>query len=228
MNKVLLGLLVAIALLTSCKKEGSFEVGNGSGTGADGGGNYQPTSKGSYWKYKETGAFNRETLMTCTDQTKVMNGINYVMAQVTAVGVPGVQEGFFGRKDHEYYTFQSAVAPSTGVTLNITMMHLNDTAAIGYSWEHEAVRANGTVGYINGSIVEKGITHKVGANTFKDVIHTSLILSYDMPVFGKLPFITYEFYIAKNIGIIQIESNGDPIMTGGLKSVSNLTEYSIK
>ena len=61
-----------------------------------------------------------------------------------------------------------------------------------------------------------------------NVIHTQVELQYDMPDFGLLTFATYDYYIARNIGIVRVETTGDPILTGGQHTLTDLIEYSIK
>ncbi len=64
--------------------------------------------------------------------------------------------------------------------------------------------------------------------TFKDVIHSEVELLYNMPGFGEVSFTIYDFYVAKNVGIVQIITTGDPLLMQGLKTSTNLIDYHIK
>lgn len=226
MKKILFGLLAAASLMTSCKKESSFEVNSGNGPGA--GGDYQPNAKGSYWKYKEDGAFSGETTLTSTGQTKTINGIPVVLFTGTSTSMPGSSDGYYGKKDHNYYTIVSGSSPNTGAAFDMSFLYLNDTASVGYTWTHNAGQGNGFSAIIDGAIVERDIIIQVAGKTYKDVIHTSFDLSYDIPVIGKLPFATYDYYVAKNIGIVQIETKTNPLVGASVQTLSNLVQYSIK
>ncbi|WP_315816095.1 hypothetical protein [Paraflavitalea speifideaquila] len=68
----------------------------------------------------------------------------------------------------------------------------------------------------------------VEGKSYKDVTHTQIELQYDIPGLGVLTFATYDYYIAKNIGIIKIDTEGDLTWGGGIKTESNLIDYSIK
>lgn len=227
MKKVLLGLVVLTALATSCKKEKSTEP-NLPGSGADGGGNYQPKSKNSYWKYKTTGSLNYEATNTSTGQARTVNGITGIVYTSTSTAQAGTTEGVFGIKDHNYYMIQKGDLPNSGATFDLSFRYLNDTASIGYAWRHDAGQANGIQAIFEGRIVEKGITVTVEGKTFKDVIHSEVELLYNMPGMGEVSFTIYDFYVAKNVGIVQIITTGDPLLMQGLKTSTNLIDYHIK
>lgn len=237
MKRILLYCLVITSFVTSCGKEISIEtVGNGPGTGPGGGGGspntdqgtYQPFTENSFWKYRQTGAFASDVTITSTGQQRTVNNILCGVFNSTSTLTPGTTEVFFGIKDHDYYTVLETASPNTGAIIDISFLYLNDTAAVGYSWNHMAGTGNGFTAYTPGTVVEKGLTMTIEGKTYKDVVHTKIDLQYDLPVWGLLTFATYDYYMAKNIGIVKVISTGDPIWGGGIQSVMNLVDYSIK
>lgn len=223
MKKLLLGLLMASSILTSCKKEKSIEIGIG-GEGGD----YQPLTKGSYWKYVQSGIATGELLITSTGQTKTINNIPLVLFTGTSSPTPGNSDGYYGKKDHNYYTVVAGNSPNTGAAFDMSFLYLNDTAAVGYTWTHAAGQGNGFTATIDGVILERDIVIQVEGKTYNQVIHTSFDLSYDMPLIGKIPFATYHYYVAKNVGIVQIETATNPLVGPPVQLLTNLVEHSIK
>lgn len=227
MKKVLLGLLAVALFATSCKKEKSIEPNVPGGSGSDGG-NYQPSSKNSYWKYKVTGSVNYETTNTSTGQARTINGITGIGFNSTSTAQPGTSEGVFAIKDHVYSLVQKGTSPNSGASFDLSFPYLNDTASVGYSWRHNGGQANGLQAIFDCKVIEKGISVTVEGKTYKDVIHTEVELLYNMPGFGEISFMIYDFYVARNVGIVQILSEGDPMWGQGLKTSSSLIEYQIK
>ncbi len=156
--------MVLTALATSCKKEKSTEP-NLPGSGADGGGNFQPKSKNSYWKYKTTGSLNYEATNTSTGQARTVNGITgivYTEYQYCS--------GWNNRRGVRYQRPQllhdpKGDLPNSGATFDLSFLYLNDTASIGYAWRHDAGQANGIQAIFEGRIVEKEYyRHRGGEN----------------------------------------------------------------
>lgn len=228
MKRLSLLLLVTAWFVTGCQKEVSIDnPGNNGGGGNNGKDTYQPMSKGSYWKVRTTGPFNGEYMMTATDEKRTVNGIDFTVFKNTS---PQTQtlDGLWGIKDHNYYTLVKGVSPNTGAPFDLNFRYLNDTASVGFTWEHDAGQGNGFAAKTPGVILEKGITMTVEGKTYKDVIHTRLEMQYEIPPFGMLIAGTYDYYIAKNIGVIRVDTELDPVFGGGVKAVSSLYEYSIK
>ncbi|AXY75006.1 hypothetical protein D3H65_13875 [Paraflavitalea soli] len=241
MKRILGSLLVIALLATSCGKEISTETngagtapGPGPGTGGSGTpvtGTYQPFSKNSYWKYKQTGAFPGEMTVTSTGQTRTVSGISCGVFNNTSTitNPPSTGEGLFGIKDHNYYSVIKAVSPNTGALLDITFLYMNDTASVNYDWDHVAGTGNGFKIITSGLVLEKGIIMTVEGKTYTDVMHTVVQLQYELPGVGLVPLTDYDYYVAKNIGIIKIKTIADDPMGGGdIRTEMNLVEYSIK
>ncbi|HYE54857.1 MAG TPA: hypothetical protein VD996_08445 [Chitinophagaceae bacterium] len=219
MKRVALLLTLAIAF-ASCQKDLDFETSTGgNNTGED---TYQPITKGSYWKYKDSAFTGQTTLMTVTGQTKTINGKSYHVISSEATGQPAVEGYFYVNKP--VYGVRGEVPGGQGV---LDYTHLNDTASVGYTWTDDMGIIAQFPARFTGEIIERGISKVVEGKTYNDVIHTRLELEYELPIFGWTSFGSYEYYIAKNIGIIRIESNVG-FAGVGVTTVMNLIEYSIK
>jgi len=238
MKKFAFSLLMAAAVLTGCNKEISVEhngsnPGGGIGGGGGNGGNgqngadtYQPMTVNSYWKYHQTGSIAGDVTLTATDQTQNVNGLFYHVFNGT--GTYGNSQSLYSIKDHNYYVLYAGTSPNTGASFNINFLYLNDTASVGYTWTNSAGQGGGIAAYTPGKVLEKGISLTVAGKTYNDVIHTQVELQYDMPGFGSLTFITYDYFVAKNIGVIRILSVGDPLYGAGINTTTDLVDYSIK
>src|SRR4030095_7741491 len=143
-------LILALALvLSSCQKEIDFNLGPGGGPGGGNtGGTYQPITKNSYWKYQETGTFSGEFTLTSTGEKRTQNGIEYsVFAATPPAAPPTPSEQLIGIKNHNYYAAIKGASPNTGAPFDINMLYLNDTASVGYTWQHTAGQGNGATAY---------------------------------------------------------------------------------
>lgn len=226
MKRILYTLLVLSVATTSCQKDISSEIEDGTGTQA-GKDSYQPVNKGSYWKYKQTGIFAGEYEMVSTGQTQTIDGILYTSFTDGSGGTAG--QMMLGKKGSNYYLRAAGNSPNTGAPYDLTQLYLNETEAVGFTWDFLGGHGNGFTARTPGKILEKGISLTVQGKTYTDVIHTQIKLQYVMPApIGQIEAITYEYYVAKGVGMIRIESAGDPVWTGGITSVSELVEYSIK
>ena len=225
-------LLLAAFFVTGCQKEIDFTDGAGAGSGTGGGsGNggggstsgasFCPTTPGTWWKYKDSvsGAISTQTIQ---NTTKTKNGILY-----SAVTVSGRSDtGWYASPRPGYYLSQAGTDPGTGASYDATFHYLNDTAAVGYSWEYVEGQGNGFAADMKTTIVEKGLTMTVGGKSYKEVTHTTMELSYDLG-FMVLDAALYDFYVAKGVGIIKIRTNIDALGTT-LQTCSDLVDHSIK
>jgi len=71
MKSTVLSLFAIVVLITSCKKESSDDNPSGGSTQDS----YQPLTKGSSWKYKQTGMFAGESTVIVTGTKKTIDGI---------------------------------------------------------------------------------------------------------------------------------------------------------
>jgi hypothetical protein len=224
MKKYLFYLLPLICIiLFSCQKE-ITDPNPQTETGENGNpdtGTYLPLTKDTYWKYKDSasGAF---TTLQVLDIKKVINGRTYT----AVLGTDPMQTDTFymTQQNRDYYNY---AAVDNGTSSGTFLFHyLNDTAAVGRSWEYQAGQGNGVPAFFKTTIVERNLTRTVNNATYYDVIHTRMELSYDMSG-QRTPAGSYEYYIAKDVGIIQVKTS---IGLFGFEMIasSDLVEYEIK
>jgi hypothetical protein len=225
MRKSTVCLLLCSIVLFSCQKEVELNPnpGGGNGTGGDTRNSYNPITVGTWWKYKDSAAGTFIT-QTMTNKTKTINNILYT----GMIGENGTLKdtGWAASPQPNYYMSAKGMSPNTGAAYDITFHYLNDTARVGYTWEYEAGHGNGFTAYIRTSIEEKGIAMTVGGKSYSNIIHTKLVLLYD--IFGSITeFGSYDYFIAKGIGIIKVRSELG-IFGTQFKSTTDLIDYSIK
>ncbi|MGN6421396.1 MAG: hypothetical protein ACTHMC_28030 [Pseudobacter sp.] len=224
MKRILYTLLILSVAATSCQKDISGELPDDAAASKD---SYQPTSKGSYWKYRQTGLFAGDYDMVSTGQTQTIDGIVFTSFTNGAGGA--ASQMMLGKKGPNYYLRVAGSSPNSGAPFDLTQLYLNETEAVGFKWDFTGGHGNGFTAKTPGEIIEKGITLTVQGKTYKDVIHTRIKLQYQMPApIGLMETLTYDYYVAKGVGMIRIDSEGDPIWTPGVSSTSELIEYSIK
>lgn len=230
-------LLVLTLAMVSCSKEKSVDTSNGTGSGTGSGTDtgtgtggtgstsytYQPVTTNSYWKYKYTAGYTGESSGSISGKTVTNNGVVYY--EISSA-VNTTAKSYYGIKDRNYYMKAAGVSPSTGAPVDLYIHYLNDTASVGYTWNTDAGSGNGFKAYIDGEIKERDLTLTVQGKTYKEVIHSSVVLSYD--ILGTImSFGGYEFYVAKNIGVVKLESIvGFPGASTTI--VQELVDYTIK
>jgi len=221
-------LLIFISLcLLSCQKEvdpNTLSPGGGNGGGNNNTqGSFHPTSVGSWWKYKDTASGSIST-STIVNRTKTINSILYT----AMVSENAVQKdtAWIASPQPNYYMYAKGISPNTGASYDVTFHYLNDTASVGYNWQYLAGQGNGFTAYIQTIIVERNISMSVAGKSFTNVTHTRLIWSYD--ILGTImEFMSYDYFIAKSVGIIKVRSEGQNLLSG-FKACSDLIDYSIK
>jgi hypothetical protein len=114
---------------------------------------------------------------------------------------------------------------NNGTVTTIEFIHLNDTASIGYTWTDNMAPVNGLAARFIGTIMERNISKTVAGKNFTNVMHTQLNLEYEIPFMGWTNFAVYDYYVAKGVGIIRIETFS---AIAGVTTVSDLIDYSIK
>ena len=223
-----LAILVTVVLaLVSCQKEMSIEPGNGNPpTGGGGGGGttpdtYQPVTKGSFWKYKDSALTGLTTILTATGTQKTISSKAYHVFSVETTGQPAAEQYFYVAKP----LYGMRIDLNNGAVATIEFIHLNDTASIGHTWTDNMLPVNGLAARFIGTVMEKNISKTVAGKNFTNVIHTQLNLEYELPFFGWTNYAVYDYYIAKGVGIIRIETVSG---IAGLRTVSDLIDYSIK
>lgn len=182
---------------------------------------YQPVTKGTYWKYNAdmSGVPLTQTI-TMTGATQTINGKLYYAANAVT---GSMSESAYYHHGSGKYAFRST-SMMNGITLEF--VYLIDNMTVGQKWT-APVSDDGTVNtfpaQLVGEIMEVGISKVVAGKTFTNVVHTKLLLQYNTT--GAMEtWVTYDFYTAKGVGLIQMDSSS-PF---GFSSSSTISSYSIK
>ena len=230
MKRYFLSALASLTLLlNACKKDAPDFTGYDSNgtvitTPQTGGGQldtYLPASKGTYWKYQvTTGAKTDTNVITLTGNKTIIAGKTYLDATSKQTGMDE-QPGYFYAGNHIY----TLTATAAGITLEF--LYLNDTTAVGNSWTANLTtdgKVNGVPARLKGKIIEKDISRTVLAKSFNNVMHTQINIEYDfLDGRGFQNYGTYDYYIAKGIGLIETDSE-----VIGITTTSKIFDYAIK
>lgn len=196
---------------------GTVTPPNNSATG------YQPTTKGSTWKYTTT--VDATTLVQTTTMTGATLKINNKLYYAATTTLDADKGYTYYYHENDSYSYRSdMISPD----LVIEYIYLKDNWDIGKTWIAPITDSgllNGFPAQIIGKIVEKDITKAVGGKTYNNVIHTHLELQYNTT--GS--FVTYQdidYYIAKGVGIVYIVTKNSTNSTG--TNTTTLTDYTIK
>ncbi|WP_127128572.1 hypothetical protein [Pseudoflavitalea rhizosphaerae] len=226
MKRTLLYSLILSIFVTGCQKDIDGELPGDDDNNPRAADTYLPLTKGTTWKYKETGFADAEYTMTVTDRKQTVNNINFTVVTSDFQGT--VVEGLMAQKGANYYIKQSGNSPNTGASFDFTMLFLNDKEAAGYTWDFNGGQGGGFTAKIPGKIIERDLSMTVAGKNYTNVIHTQLTLAYEMPVVGTTDFMIYDYYVAKGVGIIKIDSETPPGIPVSVTSVVELQDYSIK
>jgi hypothetical protein len=159
--------------------------------------------------------------ITMTGGTITINNKLYYKATDVIDTLSGFAYFYHG---NDTYSYRSNVINPGSV---LEYVYLKDNVAIGTTWTEPITddgQYAGIPAHILGKIVEKDITQTVSGKMFTNVIHTELLLQYDTGG-GFKTYQTMEYYIAKGIGIILINTKNtlsSTIMTDG-----PLTDYAV-
>ncbi|HWD88806.1 MAG TPA: hypothetical protein VG367_11810 [Mucilaginibacter sp.] len=169
------------------------------------GDNYLPVTEGSTWKYSyssDGGATDTLTLKMIGGTTQI-KGKTYYNALSTYK--QGSSQGYFYTGNHVYSTRSIAIGASVAMEFQL----LNDTASVGYRWISSPTddgMLGGKPARTVNTIIEKNISRTINGTTFSNVSHTQVQLQYDLGS-GFETTVTYDFYLAKGIGLIENDSN---------------------
>jgi hypothetical protein len=222
-------ILLTLSISYSCKKaqyDYPGELAKTTSAPADTSKGYSPVTANSYIKYRiVTGTGVDTTTNTATGTTTTINNKLYSVVAINSLTY-GTSPGYYSNINHVYTA--RATDHVSGVTLELE--YLVDNIAVGATWT-APVTDNGTVkGYpaqILGKITGKNISKTVSGIPFNEVTHTTLQLQYDVGG-GFITLGSFEYYIAKGIGIIEIDSSVVIPGSAPTNSVSSVIAYNIK
>jgi len=200
-------LLIAIAALftQSCKLDAP-EIETSDSSGGTKSDSYMPLTSGSYWTYNNviSGMAPDTITIRVTGETTTVNGKLYHNITSTSKA-HGSTAGLY------YYGNHIAVLRANTIVAGLTLdfQFLNDTTAVGHTWTARPTDnglVNGVPGRLTGKVIEKGVSKTIGGHTFTDVINTQIDLEYDLLGSGFESYGTYHFFVAKGVGLIEIDS----------------------
>jgi len=227
----LLGIALIGVLLTACDKgpgvvpEVSSKPLTDAGTG--GGGTtppsaernaYQPLSTGTSWRYVETSGSDKDTTtLTVTGNTKTINSKTFY--EIAENSRFGKDTSYYNVNGHDYTNNTENFADGIGTDI----LYLNDEKPVGYTWTGQAIPNNPLItGTYSGKVTEMGLTKIVLGKTYSNVIHTQVSMTFSA-LGGTPETLNFDFYIAKGIGIIQVDTDD-----GTDKTSNQLIDYTIK
>ncbi len=159
---------------------------------------YQPITKGSTWAYNIQLAGTNTPIsatITMTGDVRTINGkVYYKGTEVTA---DGPSDGYFAHTGNVYISRSED---------ELDEPYLNDNLPAGatYTLSITDPASPSIPAQYLGTIVEKGISKTIGSKTFTNVIHTRTELQYNLGS-GFQSSDKNEYYIAKGVGIIEID-----------------------
>jgi hypothetical protein len=221
-RKVLPLLVIAFCMLIgACKKDVPDFTGF-EDTTEDVNGNYQPTTKGSYWMYASSGeGQDADTLVTTMLGTTVKFGDKTYKAATSKIASEiTTAASYFYHSGGTYIERDIEDGETTEI------LYLKSGAAIGDTWEAipllDPSQVDGSARAL-GKMVEKNISKTIFGKPFNNVIHTQIDLQVKNDNGDFETFTLLDYYIAKDIGVIESDAT---IL--GVTVKSELYNYSIK
>jgi hypothetical protein len=224
---LIVSLFLAI-IFTSCRKDNSAFVGPTTGTTGSQSESYYPVGNGTQRTYRLTDDLTTSIITsveTSTGNKKTFNSEIYSEVSTKLNSSPTLTNSYIYEKDG-VYRFRGEVL---NLGFELQFEYLNTKVPVGGTWTKpvtESGTVNGAPARIVCTMAEKDISKVVNGKTFTNVIHTTVELQYDLSN-GFETVTTYEFYSAKGVGIIEIDSEMDFF---GFESTSKteLISYTIK
>ncbi|MCJ8208456.1 hypothetical protein MUY27_01965 [Mucilaginibacter sp. RS28] len=180
---------------------------------------YLPQTTGSWWKYAINYPRTDTVTVTMTPDKQTMQGKIYFIAQMASKYFPSIPV-YYAVNGHDYN--QISNVPGYG---DFNFSFLNDTAKVGYQWTVPAGdnAINGRKVVMTTTIVEKDISKTIDSKTYEHVIHTTGVLQYTTTSSSNITWATYDFYVARGIGIIEVDAS-----LQGKPTYMRLVDYAIK
>lgn len=169
------------------------------------GGTYLPVTAGSTWKYSyaSDGGTTDTLVLKMIGGTTQINSKTYY--NVLSTYKQGASQGYFYAGNHIYTTRSAPIGSSVAMEFQL----LNDTASVGYQWISNPTddgMIEGKPARTVNTIIGRNMSRTINGMTFSNVSHTQVQLQYDQGS-GFQTTVTYDFYLAKGIGLIENDSN---------------------
>ncbi len=222
MTKPALVLIVLIILIGYGCKKNSYETDIATLAEVDTTKGYAPAVSGSYIKYRAVSGTIIDTITnTLTGSTTTINAKLFNVASIYSIA-HGLSTAYYANISHTY-TLRTA---SAGTTLEI--LYLIDNVPAGSTWTAPLTDL-GTIGgaqvQLIGKLTEKNISRTVSNLIFNNVIRTTIQLQYNTGL-AFTTYATYEYYIAKGVGIIEVDASSINFMgVAASTSTQNLISF---
>lgn len=197
--------VVLILFSVSCKKEITGDLPPQPGKPVYGAGDYQPANEGSTWVYSYKDTKGNQDLFTvkATKDTMSFDTLTYRVF-VNYANSAGLNNYYIAVNSHNYYHRQNVTA-GTNSPFPLNFLYLNDTYYDDDSWQMDAGKNDHYSAYIIGTIVAKDIDMNINNLQFPHVMHSRVVLYYEVNGVGSIKMATYDYYVAQNVGIVKIE-----------------------
>jgi hypothetical protein len=216
---LVLSAFYCLAVLCGCQKEVESVVTPGDSTDTiPTSESYLPLTAGTFWVYNDSATSEQDSAVVLNEEL-VQNNIHYKKVKLGS-DADGTFS-YYGILDHNYYIYGQID------TLTGTMLVLNDELNAGGSWTYDMGMIGNVPARGTGTIAEKGISYTVQGTTYQNVIHTRYVISFNL-LGTYVDFATYEFYFAKGIGIIKVQSSMADSSGGTETSAQDLVDYTIE
>jgi len=224
MKKLLLiAFSVFMTLFTGCRR--TDLIGPNVTSTAPLSNSYQPTTPGSIWKYASTVTGKADEQIT-VKATGALSFINYqpYYALSSSSSVNGISTSYYFTNG-PMYSFRTTTIVADAL---VELQYLNSSLLVGDSWTtkiNDTGFVNSIPGQFEGTIIEKNITKTIGSNSFTNVIHTTINMQYNYGQGdGFTTVATYDYYLAKGIGLIEV----DQTVSGVVVGKETITSYDVK
>jgi hypothetical protein len=201
-------------------------TGTGTATGTTNSTSYQPVTKNSTWKYVLTafGGTVDNITFTMTGNVTVQNSLNYNEYSHSS---PLLNTELFSfAYDNHLYISREYKSMFNDMRL-VDIPYLKDDVAINGTWSGASFNPgnSGFAAQYTGKLLEKDFTKTVNNKAFTNVYHSHVDLIYSTN--GGMATQTvesYDYYVAKGIGIIEV----DETIAGQDAGKLTLLSYTVK
>lgn len=200
--KTLQLIIFTVILLISCSTndpvgpENNYKNGNTAPENS-----YNPTSKGTWWKYQlNTDSNGPYMICTVTDEIQI-DGIFYaeILKKVDSIEFKQYFR-FMNSSLYELHQFDSS-----GLKSNYEVLFLKTDAKIGQKWSTVTTFADSSILRYDCEIINRDFSMTVRNKLYQNVIEIKIFISIDIE--GNLvPFAENYYFYTKGIGLIRTES----------------------
>ncbi len=194
---------------------------------------YQPVTKGSYWEYEAVQTTNNlnpenySSKFSMTGDSVLLDGAPYYSINLIEKtgGMEESSVGYFHKKNNIYRLREENTLLGETFEFEYLRSELNE----GDIWEKLETNEENITSKSVGKIIKKGINFTVNGTEFKDVIHTEFKIQYKFQTDDFEDFAIYNYYIARGVGIIQVNAFLPSFFgSGDIRSETKLKTHKIE